>query len=78
MYGFYNTIWEVKWAALPLCGKDSEKDEIQKIFWIVNNEYLKQFLCKKEAFYTKNTHRQLLKIIWKSNSESTAYGTILL
>lgn len=60
-----------------LCGKDSEKVEIQKIFWIVNNEYSNQFLCNNETFYTKNTHRQPLKITWKSNSESTPYGSIL-
>lgn len=51
-----------------LCGKDSEKVKIQKIFWIVNIEYSKQFLCNYEIFYTKSTHRQPLKIIWKSNS----------
>lgn len=37
--------------------KDSEKVEIQKIFWVVNNEYLNKFLCHKKAFYNKNTHR---------------------
>lgn len=56
----------------------TDKLEIQKIFWIVNNEYLKQFLCHKKAFNSKNIHGQPLKITWKSNSESTPYGPILL
>lgn len=63
--------------ACRLGGKDSKKVETQKIFLIVNHEYLKQFLCSDGTCYTKNTYSRPLKITWRSNSESTPYDSML-
>ena len=73
MCGFYNIVWEVKWAGLP----EKTLKEIQKIYLILNHEYLKQVLCNKGTFCTRNTYSQPKNVMWRSDAESTTYGSIL-